>query len=386
LAAKPLTLTDKSTRSETFPALINPLVIPSIDDRRSCGLVRYNEYNVLISREERAMYDLIVIGGGAAGLAATAFALGKRLAVLMIAETPGGKTGPNLTLPEDAEAAVGYLVGHMMVYLTPTEARTSGEPQLVGAEAIQRFERTVERHAGTLLEDTVTALTSEGGVFSVQTLNHGTHRSTAVIIATGVTPQRLDVPEAQRLLEYGLSYSTLTYARLLDGRRAAVVGATARALRGAAELSAHASEVFLILPETPTLNLRLLDLLRQRPNVTVMEGYRVVALSGAKHVEQIVVERHGQQQTIAVDAVFAALGLRPNSRLVNGLAKTDADGFIWVNDYRGTTLPGLFAAGDVTTAFGEHALIAAGDGMRAALSAYDYILSRPRQQEQAAVD
>jgi thioredoxin reductase len=338
------------------------------------------------SLEERTMYDLIVIGGGAAGMAATAFAIGKRLAVLMIAEVPGGKTGPHLTLPEDAESAIGYLVGHMMVYLTPSEARTSGEPQLVGAEAVQRFERTVERHSGTLLEDPVTRITFEDGLFTVQTLHQGTHYSTAVIIATGVTPQRLDVPEAPRLLEYGLSYSTLTYARLLDGRRAAVVGATARALRGAAELAATASEVFLILPETPNLDLRLLDLLRQRPNVTVMEGYQVVALSGDKHVEQVVVERHGQQQTIAVDAVFAALGLRPNSQLVSGLVKTDANGFIWVNDHRGTTLPGLFAAGDVTTAFGEHALIAAGDGMRAALSAYDYILGRPRRDVPAAVD
>lgn len=332
------------------------------------------------------MYDLIVVGGGAAGLAATAFAIGKRLAVLMIAEVPGGKTGPNLALPEDAESAVGYLVGHMMVYLTPSEVRTSGEPQLVGVETVQRFERVVERHAGALLEDTVTGITADGGGFAVQTLNHGTHRTTAVIIATGVTPQRLDVPEASRLLEYGLSYSTLTYARMLNGRRAAVVGATARALRGAAELSTTASEVYLILPETPKLDHRLLDLLRQRPNVTVMEGYQVVALSGGTHVEQIVVERHGQQQAIAVDAVFAALGLRPNSRLVSGMVKTDAEGFIWVNDHRGTTLPGIFAAGDVTTAFGEHALIAAGDGMRAALSAYDYVLSRPRQQEAAVID
>ena len=84
----------------------------------------------------------------------------------------------------------------------------------------------------------------------------------------------------------------------------------------------------------------------------------------------------------AIAAMYAALlGLLPNSVMVRQIVQTDRDGFIWVDDRNATTLPGLFAAGDVTTAFGEQILIAIGEGARAALSAYDYLLARPAAQE-----
>jgi thioredoxin reductase (NADPH) len=83
-----------------------------------------------------------------------------------------------------------------------------------------------------------------------------------------------------------------------------------------------------------------------------------------------------------VDAAFVDLGLAPNSTMVRRIVQTDLDGFIWVDDRNTTTQPGLFAAGDATTAFGEQVLIAIGEGARAALSAYDYLLTRPRTPEE----
>ena len=87
---------------------------------------------------------------------------------------------------------------------------------------------------------------------------------------------------------------------------------------------------------------------------------------------------------LRIDAAFVDLGLAPNSACVRQLARIDGCGFIWVDERMATTVPGLFAAGDVTTAFGEQILIAVGDGARAALSAYDYILARSPAPELAA--
>ena len=95
---------------------------------------------------------------------------------------------------------------------------------------------------------------------------------------------------------------------------------------------------------------------------------------GATSVEELVIGRHGKTRRLQVDAAFIDLGLMPNSGMVRRIAQTDTDGFISVDDRNATTCPGLFAAGDVTTSFGEQHLIAIGEGARAALSAYDELL------------
>jgi thioredoxin reductase len=103
----------------------------------------------------------------------------------------------------------------------------------------------------------------------------------------------------------------------------------------------------------------------------------VIALEGERALERVIVERHGQRRPIPVDAAFAHLGLIPNSELVRDLVELDDEGFVVVDGRSATSLPGLFAAGDVTTGFGEQVLIAIGDGARAALGAYDYLLTKP---------
>jgi thioredoxin reductase len=115
--------------------------------------------------------------------------------------------------------------------------------------------------------------------------------------------------------------------------------------------------------------------LRERANVEVLQGYHVKAIHGPFNVESIVVEQGEQHRWLRVDAAFVDLGLAPNSGSVRQIAQTDDQGFIVIDERNATTTPGLFAAGDVTTAFGEQVLIAIGDGARAALSAYDYLLA-----------
>ncbi|HMO60250.1 MAG TPA: NAD(P)/FAD-dependent oxidoreductase, partial [Roseiflexaceae bacterium] len=214
-----------------------------------------------------------------------------------------------------------------------------------------------------------------GGTFVVTTENHGTLEARAVIVATGARPVPLPVPGAQELLGQGLGYSVTTHAHLLTGKTAAVIGSTVRALRGGAELARTAHRVYLIIPTVTDMSSPMVRAMTSRSNVEVLAGYRIAEVAGPMNVEELVVTHDGTSRRLAVDAAFVDLGLIPNSGLVASLVQTDQDGFIWVDEQNATTMPGVFAAGDVTTAFGEQVLIAVGDGARAALSAYDYLLA-----------
>jgi len=303
------------------------------------------------------MYDVIIVGGGAAALSAGIYALGKQLDFLLIYEDVGGKAGTRQQLAGQAE-----------------------EEYLAGAEAVLLFERRLTTQAGRTLRDRVMEITKRDGVFHIATQHYGDKQAMAVIVATGATPIALDVPGASAMLGQGLGYSATTHAHLLSGKIAAVVGTTVRALRGAAELSRSAERVYLIAPDATGLATPLGRAVRDRPNVEVFAGYHVKQVGGALSVERLVIERADDTKTLPVDAAFVDLGLTPNSSLVRRIAQTDLDGFIWVDDRNATTQPGLFAAGDVTTAFGEQIMIAIGEGAKAALSAYDHVLSRKAMQ------
>jgi thioredoxin reductase (NADPH) len=299
------------------------------------------------------MHDLIIIGGGAAGLSAAMYALGKQLDFLVIYEDIGGKAGTRQ-----------YLYGQVE------------EEYLAGAEAVLLFERRITTQAGRTLRDRVTEVTKKSGVFHVATQRHGVQTSAAVIVATGATPTRLEAPGARELLGQGLGYSITTHAHLLAGKTAAVIGTTVRALRGAVELAQTAAQVYLVAPDATGMSIPLAEALRRRSNVEALVGYQVQNIVGGTNVEVLVVTREDETRRLRVDAAFVDLGLVPNSAMVRHIAHTDQDGFIWVDDRNATAQPGLFAAGDVTTAFGEQVLIAIGEGARAALSAYDYLLAR----------
>ena len=296
------------------------------------------------------MRDLIIIGGGAAGLSAAMYALGKQLDFLIIYDT-FGKAG-----------TAQHLIGQ------------AEEEYLAGSEAVRLFERRISVDVAHALHDQVTDVTKVSGVFHVATRHHGLKEGRTVIVATGATPIALDVPGARALLNQGLGYSVTTHAHLLAGKTAAVIGTTVRALRGVAELARTAARIYVIAPATAGLETPLARALQHLPNVEIYDGYEVLEVVGATSVEELTIGRQGRSRRLQVDAAFIDLGLMPNSGMVRQIVQTDTDGFIAIDERNATTCPGLFAAGDVTTSFGEQHLIAIGDGARAALSAYDELL------------
>ncbi|HEU5086665.1 MAG TPA: NAD(P)/FAD-dependent oxidoreductase [Roseiflexaceae bacterium] len=307
------------------------------------------------------MRDLIIIGGGASGLAAATYARSKKLNVLLIAHHLGGKAGWHQQLL--GEATTEYIAGE---------------------EAVRMFERELRNDAGHLLHDKVLSITPSEGIFEVATANHGVERGIAVLLATGVRPVMLDVPGAAELMGHGLGYSATTHAPALAGKSVAVIGATERALQGANELAHIASKLYLIANTHVELLGSLGIALQYRPNVEVLIGYHVTEIAGAFNVEELVVDKNGDTRRLAVDAVFVDVGLRPNSDLVRHIARVELNGLVRVDEHNATTCTGLYAAGDVTTTPTEHILIALGEGARAAMAAHRYILAHPQAAAVAA--
>jgi len=299
------------------------------------------------------MHDLIVIGSGPAGLAATTYALAKRLDVLLIGTGLSGRAGDRQ---------------HYAGQSTPEE--------LVGEEAVLNLQRHLAASTERIHTDTVLGVFKRDDVFHVQTEDTVRHAH-AVIMATGVKPRMLGLPDEWRYVGLGLGYSITTHAQAVIGRDVAVIGSNAQALRGVAELVQTARSITLIAPDPGQLGSVLGQRLRMHPKVQLLEGYHVQeieASGGAVHA--IVVAQRDEVQRIPVAAVFVDLGLVPNTQLVRHFVQMDPQGFIIVDAQNRTSLPGLFAAGDVTSTIGEQILIAIGEGARAAVSAYDYILAQ----------
>jgi len=298
------------------------------------------------------MYDLIVIGGGPAGLTATIYAIRKRLNVLLISKDLGGKTNFHLELPGQET----YMV-------------------IRGVEIVEKFRNELEYLDFAHRMDAVDKVTKKNDHFVVR-LKEGEELSAkAVIVATGTKQKFLEVPGEREYLSRGLCYSAISYAPLFIDRKTVVIGNGELALRAAAELATVAEHVHIVGPTSPVLDTPLGQKLKSTSNVKILEGYKVTQILGNGYAERIVVEDpEGNISDIPADGTFVEKALVPNSTMVAGLVDQDENGFIEVDCTNRTSQSGVFAAGDVTSIFAEQVLVAVGEGVKAALSTYDYML------------
>ena len=298
------------------------------------------------------MYDLIIIGGGPAGLTAAIYAIRKRLNVLLVSEDLGGKTNYHLDLP-DVE---GYQV-------------------IRGVEVVNKFKSELEYLDFARHLERVEKVEKTDDGFVVHTIGGGELLAKAVIIATGTRQQWLNVPGEREYLSKGLCYSALSYAPLFIEKDTVVIGEDELALRSAAELATVAHHVHVVGTSEKALDTPLGKKLETAVNVTILPEYKVKRVEGNGYCNTVVVESvSGKEIKIHADGTFVEVGLHPNSQPVADLVELDERGFIKVDPYSCTSFPGIFAAGDVTNIYAEQVLVAVGEGVKAALSAYEYLL------------
>jgi alkyl hydroperoxide reductase subunit F len=300
------------------------------------------------------MYDLIIIGGGPAGLTAAIYALRKRINVLVVTRDLGGKTQWRLALP--------WIEDYQVIR---------------GLEIVNKFKSELEYLDFARHMEAVDQIERDGENFIVRTRNGGELKTKAVIIATGVKQLRMNVPGEKEYMMKGLCYSALSYAPLFIDRTTVVVGDQDLAVRSAAELATIAQKVTLVAPGAALPDTPLAHKLQNSPNVTVLKNHQVTEVKGDEFARSVVLkDPNGGVQELTADAIFVEMALSPNSGMVEGLVDLDEQKRIKVDCANRTNVPGIFAAGDVTSGFAEQVLIAVGEGAKAALSAYEYLLPR----------
>lgn len=307
------------------------------------------------------MHDLIVIGGGPAGLTATIYAIQKRLDALLVTRDLGGKTNFHLQLP--------FVERHMVIN---------------GDEMISRFTREIEYLDWARRFDNAERIEPVPGGYRVLLSEGDAVEARALIVATGAKGQLLNVPGEREYMMRGLCYSAVSYAQLFIDRTAAVIGCGELALRAVAELAQVATRVTLICEEGSALESALGRKIRSMPRVETLLGYEVREIKGDLYARSVVVSGAEADREVQADAIFVEKDLIPRSQLVQGLVELDGQRRIVIDERNRTSAPGVFAAGDVTNSFAEQVLIAIGEGAKAALAAYDYLLKAETQEQVTA--
>lgn len=301
------------------------------------------------------MYDLIIIGGGPAGMTAAVYAARKKMDTLLLTKDFGGQ--PMWTM--EIENYMGYQF-------------------ITGPELMAKFEEQVRRFSVKIqYEEVIGIVTNSDGTFTVKS-TEGEYQSKTVIVASGKRPRRLNVPGELEFTGRGVSYCATCDGPLFAGKTVAVVGGGNSALQAAIEVSAVAEKVYLIAIAEYNADPVVIDKMKEAANITELMYCETKGIYGQQTVEKIVVrEKDAKEDTeLAVQGVFVEIGLIPNSEYAEGVVDLNGQKEVVTDCRTQTNVPGLFAAGDVTIGPDKQIVIAAGDGSKAALVAFDYLLHK----------
>ncbi len=301
-------------------------------------------------------YQLAIVGGGPAGLAAGIYAARKGVKTLLAAESIGGQ----------------------MMWTSVVE-NYPGFNLVQARELVDKFKDQVRQYPIDVASGLrLTSISQPPPAFALKGVGGETFESRSLILATGKRYRSLNVPGEKELIGKGVAYCATCDAPLYSGQPVAVVGGGNSALTSANELLHYASRIYLVnLSDAIQGDRMLLEPLERSGKVDFLMSSRVAGIKGERRVEGISIDYQGASHEIEVSGVFVEIGLIPNSDLVKGLARLNDDGEVMVDCSCRTSVPGLFAAGDVTTVPAKQIVVAAGEGAKAALAAYDWLLAHP---------
>ena len=306
-------------------------------------------------------FDVIIVGGGPAGLTAALYSARFVLDTLIITKDVGGQ----LT---DAGEVDDY----------------PGIPSIPGPDLAQKFEAHVTKYRVPILRDKVVDVKKVGDKFTVYTSRGDTYVGKAVIIAVGSERRKLNVPGEREFSGKGVSYCAPCDAPLFKGKTTAVVGGGNAALQAALLMASYSPKVYLIHRRNQFRAFPIyVDLLSKTNNIVPILEHVVEEIGGTKHVEWVLIKnvKTGETRKLSVEGIIIEIGYEPQVELFEriGLALDDK-GYIVVNPGQETNIEGLFAAGDCTSGkckkkF-DQIVTAAAEGAVAALSAYEYIMKK----------
>lgn len=308
----------------------------------------------------RKVYDIVIIGGGPAGMSAAIYAARYGLDTIIITEEVGGQV-----------AKAGWVENYL------------GYTRIMGPDLVSKFEEHVKYYNVPIVIDSVENVELNGDLFRVYTVNGDEYTGRAVIIAVGEKKRKLNVPGEDKFNGRGVSYCAPCDAPLFKDKVVAVVGGGDSAASAALLLTEYARKVYLIHRRNQLRAQKYYqDLLLRNPKIEIIWNTVVKELQGDKVLRKAILQRVDTNETfeLQIDGLFVEIGAEPPVELFRRIGlELSQDGYIKVNHLMETSVPGIFAAGDcvdLTPRDFRQIIVAAGQGALAAYSAYNYIIRK----------
>lgn len=304
------------------------------------------------------MFDLIVVGGGVSGLSAAMY---------------GGRLGLKTLL-------IGEIMGGVMNFAHLVE-NYPGIETTTGMELAEKFKNHASRYPVEFKEEKVEDVEKIPQGFRVTTSSEK-YEGKTVVFATGSEVRKLDAPGEKEFDGKGVHYCALCDGPIYRDKVVAVVGGSDGAAKEALLLTEYASKIYIInRNDTMRAELHNLQKLNSSPKIKFVNSTNVVQIGGDKLVRKVILDKaYNGKKELAVDAVFIYVGRVPSSQLAAKLGvKLNEKDEIITDKSSKTNVPGIFAAGDVSNSSFKQIIVGAGDGVKAAYSAYTYLKNQSIQ-------
>ena len=312
----------------------------------------------LVKIDENKLYDVTVVGSGPAAVSAAIYAARKGLNVAMV----GVKIGGQVLDTNEIENIIGTVL-------------------TTGAKFAETLEKHLKEHEIAFKEGHLVKEIKEDGKDKILITDDGkSYKTKTVIVATGAKPRRLNIPGEAEYVGKGVHYCSTCDGPFYKGLDVAVIGGGNSGVEAALDLSGIAKSVTLIefMPELKADKV-LQEKLAEQPNVKTILNSATVKVNGNEFVESIVYKSRetDEEKTLNVEGMFVEIGLSPRSEVVKDLVETNKIGEIVINpENNSTSVAGIFAAGDVTNIRQKQIIIAMGEGAKAALGAFEYLITK----------
>lgn len=312
----------------------------------------------LVKIDENKLYDVTVVGSGPAAVSAAIYAARKGLDVAMI----GVKIGGQVLDTNEIENIIGTVL-------------------TTGAKFAETLEKHLKEHEIAFKEGHLVKEIKEDGKDKILVTDDGkSYKTKTVIVATGAKPRSLNIPGEAEYVGKGVHYCSTCDGPFYKGLDVAVIGGGNSGVEAALDLSGIAKSVTLIefMPELKADKV-LQEKLAEQPNVKTILNSATVKVNGNEFVESIVYKSRetDEEKTLNVEGMFVEIGLSPRSEVVKDLVETNKIGEIVINpENNSTSVAGIFAAGDVTNIRQKQIIIAMGEGAKAALGAFEYLITK----------